>query len=109
MLSHPAGDSGVTERLAHQVSQQGVGSQEAEPDVGGLGEIPQHRRVGEVQRPGTTVYQGHHNLREGGGHRLYQLMSRCGNRNMTVWESPVSLGGMTSTKSTMYIFTKWHK
>lgn len=48
ILSYPAGDGGVTERLAHQVSQQRVGSQKAEPDVGGLGELPQHRRVGEV-------------------------------------------------------------
>lgn len=43
VVSHPAGDCGVAERLAHQVSQQRVGSQEAEPDVGGLGELPQHR------------------------------------------------------------------
>lgn len=41
-LSYPAGDGGVAERLAHQVSQQRVGSQEAKPDVGGLGEVPQH-------------------------------------------------------------------
>lgn len=41
--SHPAGDGGVTQRFAHQVSEQRVGPQEAKPDVGGLGEIPQHR------------------------------------------------------------------
>lgn len=64
-LPYPAGDSGVTERLAHQVSQQRVGPQEAELDVGGLGELPQHRRVGEVHRPGTAVHQRHHDLREG--------------------------------------------
>lgn len=43
LSSYPAGDRGVAERLAHQVSQQCVGSQEAEPDVGGLGEVPQYR------------------------------------------------------------------
>ncbi len=65
-LSYPAGDRGVTERLAHQVSQQRVGSQEAKPDVGGLGELPQYWRVGEVHRPGPTVHQGHHDLGEVG-------------------------------------------
>lgn len=60
---HPAGDCGVTESLAHQVCEQRVGSQEAEPDVGGLCELPQQWRVGEVHGSGTTVHQGHHNLR----------------------------------------------
>lgn len=64
VLRYPAGDSGVTERLPHQVSQQRVGSQEAKPDVGGLGEVPQHWGVGEVQSAGPTVHQGHHNLGE---------------------------------------------
>lgn len=62
--SHPAGHCGVTQRFAHQVSQQRVGPQEAQPDVGGLGKIPQHRGVGEVHCPRATVHQGHYDLRE---------------------------------------------
>lgn len=58
----PAGDGGVPQGLAHQVTQQGVGPQEAKADVGGFGELPQNRRVGEVQGPWSTVHQRHHDL-----------------------------------------------
>lgn len=85
---YPAGHGGIAQRLAHQVSQQCVGSQEAEPDVCGLGELPQYRGVGEVQRPRTTVHQGHHNL---GGGRTVPL---------SAWESPGTMGGMTTIVST---------
>ncbi len=79
--SYPAGDRGVTQCFAHQVSQQRVGSQEAKSDVGGLGELPQYRRVGEVHRSGPPVHQGHHDLGERQSH--YQSTSRCGNINTT--------------------------
>lgn len=62
-VPYPAGDGGVAERLAHQVTQQRVGSQEAEPDVCGLGELPQYWRVRKVHRPGTAVHQRHDDLR----------------------------------------------
>lgn len=61
-FSHPACDRGVPQRLPHQVSQQRVGSQEAKPDVGGLGELSEDRGVGEVHRSGSTVHQGHYDL-----------------------------------------------
>lgn len=48
------------------MSQQGVCPQEAEADVGGLGEVPKHWRIGEVHGPGPAVHQGHHNLTKGG-------------------------------------------
>lgn len=61
---HPACDSGVSLRLGDQVSQQGAGAQKAQADVGGLCEVPQHRRVREVFGTRPTVDQRHHNLDE---------------------------------------------
>ena len=61
--SHPAGDCGVPQRLAHEVAQQRVGAQEAQADVGGFGEVTQQRRVGEVHSTWAAVHQGHHDLR----------------------------------------------
>ena len=67
-MSHPAGDSGVALGLGDQVSQQGAGAEEAQADVGGLGEVPQHRGVGEVAGARPSVDQRHHDL-EGAGRR----------------------------------------
>lgn len=39
--THPPGDGWVTQSFAHEVSQQGVGPEKAQSDVGGFGEIPQ--------------------------------------------------------------------
>ena len=39
--SHPAGDGGVPQRLAHEVAQQRVCAQEAQTDVGSFGEVTQ--------------------------------------------------------------------
>lgn len=64
MSPHPACDGRVPLRLGNQVSQQGAGPQEAQADVGGLREIPQHRRVGEVFGTRPAVHQRHHNLEE---------------------------------------------
>lgn len=44
------------------MSQQRVGAKEAQADVGGLGEVLQHRRVGEPFGAGPAVDQRHHNL-----------------------------------------------
>lgn len=44
------------------MAQQGVGAKEAQADVGGLGEVLQHRRVGEPFGAGPAVDQRHHNL-----------------------------------------------
>lgn len=58
----PACDSWVTLCLGDEVSQQGVGAEEAQADVSGFREITQHWRVGEVFGTRPTVDQGHHNL-----------------------------------------------
>lgn len=68
-LPHPPCDRRVPQGFAHQVSQQSVGLQEAQADVGGLGEIPQQRRVGEVHGSWAPVHQRDNNLCEGGGKR----------------------------------------
>lgn len=60
--AYPAGDGGVPQCLPHQVTSQAVGPQEAQADVGGLGEVAQHRGVGEVHGPGAAVDQRHHDL-----------------------------------------------
>lgn len=61
-VSYSSCDRGVSQGFAHQVTQQRVGAQEAQADVGGLGELPQNRRVGEVHGTRTSVHQRHHNL-----------------------------------------------
>lgn len=61
-VPHPARDGGVSLCLGDQVAQQGAGAQEAQADVGGLREVSQRRRVGEVFGPRPTVDQGHHDL-----------------------------------------------
>lgn len=60
--AHPAGDRGVPQRFGHEVPEQCVGAQEAEANVGGFGEIPQPRRVGEIHGTWTPVHQRHDNL-----------------------------------------------
>lgn len=45
--AHPPRDGRVPLGLGDQMAQQGVGAKEAQADVGGLGEVLQHRRVGE--------------------------------------------------------------
>jgi len=59
---HPAGDGGVALGLGDQVTQKGAGAEEAQADVGGLGEVPQHRRVREVLGAGPPVDERHHDL-----------------------------------------------
>lgn len=59
---HPARDGRIPLGLGDQVAQQGVGAEEAQADVGGLGEVLQHRRVGEPFGAGPAVDQRHHNL-----------------------------------------------
>lgn len=61
---YPACDRGISLGLGDQVTEQGAGAQEAQADVGGLGEVSQHRRVGEVFGARPTVDQRHHNLDE---------------------------------------------
>lgn len=78
--SHPPCDSGVSLRLGYQVSQQGAGAQETQADVGGLGEVPQHRRVREVFGARPAVDQRHHNLDE-----AFVEESKNGTVLMTGW------------------------
>lgn len=40
-VPHPASHSGISLGLGDQVAQQGVGAQETQADVGGLGEVLQ--------------------------------------------------------------------
>lgn len=42
---HPAGNGWVSQGFTHQVTEQGVGSQETQADVGGFGEVAENRRV----------------------------------------------------------------
>lgn len=58
----PPGYGGVPQGLSHQVSKQGVGLQEAQSDVGGFGEIPQERGIGEVHGSRASIYQRNYNL-----------------------------------------------
>lgn len=58
----PACDGGISLGLGDQVAQQGAGAEEAQADVGGLCEVSQHWRVGEVSGPWPTVNQRNHNL-----------------------------------------------
>lgn len=44
------------------MAQQGVGAKERQADVGGLGEVLQHRRVAEPLSTRPAVDQRHHNL-----------------------------------------------
>lgn len=60
--AHPAGDRWIPLGLGDQVAQQGVGAKESQADVGGLGEVLQHRRVGEPLSARPAVYKRHHNL-----------------------------------------------
>ena len=61
-VPHPACDGGISLGLGDQVAQQGVGAEKAQANVGGLCEVLQHWRVGEVFGPWPTVDQRHHNL-----------------------------------------------
>lgn len=45
------------------MSQERVGSEEAQADVGCLGELPQGIGESEVSCTWTTVYQGYYNLK----------------------------------------------
>lgn len=62
MESYSTCDRGVSQGFAHQVPQQRVGAQEAQANVGGLGELPQNRRVREVHSARTSIHQRHHDL-----------------------------------------------
>lgn len=70
---HPARDRRIPLGLGDQVAQQRVGAKEVQADVGGLGEVLQHRRVGEPFGAGPAVDQGHHNLNT----RIYFTRGRC--------------------------------
>ena len=59
---YPACDRGVSLGLGDEVTQKGACAEEAEADVSGLGEVTQHRRVGEVLRSWPSIDQRHHNL-----------------------------------------------
>lgn len=61
-MAHPAGDRWIPLGLRDQVAQQGVGAKESQPDVGSLGEVLQHRRVGEPLSAWPAVDKRHHNL-----------------------------------------------
>lgn len=61
-VPHPACDCGISLGLGDQMAQQGAGAEEAQADVGGLCEVLQHWRVGEVFGPRPSVDQRHHNL-----------------------------------------------
>lgn len=61
-LPYPPRDRRVPQSFAHQVPQQSVRLQEAQSDVGGFGEIPQERRVGEVHGSWAPVHQRDNNL-----------------------------------------------
>lgn len=58
----PAGDRWVPLGLGDQVAQQGVGAKERQADVGGLGEVLQHRRVAEPLSARPAIDQRHHDL-----------------------------------------------
>lgn len=62
LLSYPAGNCGISQCFAHQVTQQCVGPQETQADIGGFGEFPQNGRVGKIHGSRSPVNQGHHNL-----------------------------------------------
>lgn len=68
--AHPARDGRIPLGLGDEVAQQGVGAKEAEADVGGLGEVLQHRRVGEAFGARPAVDQRHHNLKTDAGGRF---------------------------------------
>lgn len=72
-VSHPACDGGISLGLGDQVAQQGAGAEEAQADVGGLCEVSQHWRVGEVFRPRPTVDKRNHNLEHKCTQRLFLL------------------------------------
>lgn len=61
-VAHPAGDRWIPLGLGDQVAQQGVGAKEIQADVGSLGEVLQHRRVGEPLSAGPAIDKRHHNL-----------------------------------------------
>lgn len=61
-VPHPACDGGISLGLGDKVSQQGGGAEEAQADVGGLREVSQNWRVGEVSGPRPTIDQRYHNL-----------------------------------------------
>lgn len=60
--SHPSCDGGIPLGLGDQVAKQSAGAEEAQADVGGLCEVSQSWRVGEVSGPWPSVDQRHHNL-----------------------------------------------
>lgn len=60
--THSARDRWIPLGLGDQVAQQGVGAKESQADVGSLGEVLQHRRVGEPLSARPAVDKRHHNL-----------------------------------------------
>lgn len=89
--AHPARDGRIPLGLGDEVAQQGVGAKEAQADVGGLGEVLQHRRVGEALGARPAVDQGHHNLKTDAGGRFVFARGSAGGWCCT---SPFSNGTM---------------
>lgn len=89
--AHPARDGRVPLGLGDELAQQGVGAEEAQADVGGLGEVLQHRRVGEAFGARPAVDQRHHNLKTDAGGRFVFARGTVGGWCCT---SPFSSGTM---------------
>ena len=61
--SYPPSNSVVPSSDGHEVTEQGVGTQEAQADVGGLGPFLKDFGEGEIHGAWTSVHQRHHNLK----------------------------------------------
>ena len=62
-MTHPPSDSWVSLCFGDEVSKKGVGSEKTQAYVRCLGEIPQSVGESKIFCAGTTIYQGHHNLK----------------------------------------------
>lgn len=71
--TNPSGHRGVLSCKAHQVTQEGVGPHETEPDVGGFGPFLECLGVGEVISSWTAIDQRYHNLQRMRQHSQWQI------------------------------------
>ena len=60
--TYPPGNCGILSGYSHEMSEQSVGPQHTQTDVGGFGPVLEDFRRGEVVGAGTTVHQRYHDL-----------------------------------------------
>ena len=75
LSTDPPGDGGILSSDGHQMSEQGLGPEQTQTQVGGFGPVLKRLRVREVISAWAIVDQGYHNLGNEGEHKLVNCIA----------------------------------